>query len=213
MTTARGLIHALVGTAAGYRLWAWPFKKPKMLAVQDLLPSVRPLRVLDVGCGPGTNAPLFRGAEYVGVDVIPAYVRSAARRYPGMTFLQGDARRLDLGPRRFDVAVLNSLLHHLDDLEAEELLRAVTRHLGPTGVLIVQEPLIPGPRELVPRLLMRLDRGTHFRDLDDWRCLFGQAALRVERERAYAIRALGLTGWHMVSFLLRPTKISKVVSQ
>ena len=37
--------------------------------------------VLDVGCGPGTNAPHFAHADYLGVDINPSYVATAARRY------------------------------------------------------------------------------------------------------------------------------------
>lgn len=57
----RKFLHSLIKTAVGYRLWAYPFKKAKMRAIQEFLPPARPLRVLDVGCGPGTNVPLFRG--------------------------------------------------------------------------------------------------------------------------------------------------------
>lgn len=203
----RQLIRSLIGTGAGYRLWASPFRNVKMRAIRQLLPSAQSLRVLDVGCGPGTNAALFRGCEYVGVDLAPAYIRSAARRFPDMTFVLGDARRLSLGPRLFDVVLLNSVLHHMDDPEVEELLGRAARYLAPTGVMIAQEPLVPDEREVFPRFLMRLDRGGYFRELDHWRRLFRRAHLRVERERPYPIRILGLTGWHMVSFLLRPPPV------
>lgn len=200
----RKLLHSLIKTAVGYRLWAYPFKKAKMRAIQDFLPPARLLRVLDVGCGPGTNVPLFRGLDYIGVDLAPAYIRSASRRYPDMAFLQGDARRLNVSLPHFDVIVLNSLLHHMDDLQVEEVLGAVRRHVRPAGMVIAQEPLIPAGREIFPRFLMRFDRGAYFRDLDHWRRLFEHAQLRVEREQPYAIGVLRLTGWHMVSFLLRP---------
>ena len=44
----------------------------------------------NVGCGPGTNAGQFIDVRYVGVDLNPAYIRSASRRY-GDRFVVGDA--------------------------------------------------------------------------------------------------------------------------
>ncbi|MBA4072734.1 MAG: hypothetical protein C0497_12990 [Gemmatimonas sp.] len=66
-----------------YRTLQAPFQERKLapcLRTLDLQPSTR---VLDVGCGPGTNAWHFRGAQYTGVNINPGYVASAQRPVDG----------------------------------------------------------------------------------------------------------------------------------
>ncbi len=56
-----------------YRAWQAPFVQEKLGPIlrHNHLACVR--RVLDVGCGPGTNAPLFAGVDYVGLDINDRY--------------------------------------------------------------------------------------------------------------------------------------------
>lgn len=66
-----------------YGLWQAPFAEAKLapaLAHNDLS-QVR--RVLDVGCGPGTNSQHFLGTDYLGIDINEEYIRHAQSRYPG----------------------------------------------------------------------------------------------------------------------------------
>ena len=46
--------------------------------------SVR--RVLDVGCGPGTNTRYFEHADYLGLDINRGYIESARRRFKSVTW-------------------------------------------------------------------------------------------------------------------------------
>jgi len=118
---AAALEHTLA-----YRLWQAPFADKKLapLFVHNDLRAVR--RVLDVGCGPGTNTRHFSHADYVGVDINPRYIAYARRRY-GREFLVADVTAgPDLGAR-FDCVLVNSFLHHVDDAEAHRVLR----HLAP----------------------------------------------------------------------------------
>ena len=74
-----------------YRLWQGPFVGAKLAPLRrhNDLSCVR--RVLDVGCGPGTNASEFTGVEYLGVDLSPEYVDYARRRH-GDRFEVADVR-------------------------------------------------------------------------------------------------------------------------
>jgi SAM-dependent methyltransferase len=82
--------------------------------------------VLDVGCGPGTNAPRFAHAKYLGIDINDRYIQSARSRYR-RDFLLADVTTSEAIPAgSYDFILVNSFLHHIDapDLSAFFLARA-----------------------------------------------------------------------------------------
>ena len=152
--------------------------------------------VLDVGCGPGTNAAYFADADYLGVDLNPDYIRSARRRYD-KEFAVADAT--DLGSRverRSDFILVNSFLHHVDDAAVRRILAGLRRLLLPDGHVHVLELVLPRRRSAAG-VLERLDRGRHARPLDEWRRLFAEQFDEVVCE-PYRLGALGATLWNMV---------------
>ena len=106
-----------------YRGWQAPFAAGKVAPVLKHNDLARARRVLDVGCGPGTNTALFAASDYyLGVDLNPKYVADARRRH-GREFVVAAASELDgrVGGT-FDFILVNSLLHHLS---AEKAIRAL----------------------------------------------------------------------------------------
>lgn len=70
--------------------------------------------VLDVGSGAGyaAGAALARGARVTGVDFSAEQVRMALQRFPGATFVEGDASNLPFATDAFDAVVSNyGVLH------------------------------------------------------------------------------------------------------
>jgi SAM-dependent methyltransferase len=71
-------------------------------------------RILDVGCGPGSDAETFadRGYDVTGLDVTPSFLESARTNVPDAAFALGDMRHLPLADDSFDgVWACASLLH------------------------------------------------------------------------------------------------------
>ena len=94
------------------------FERPSTLA---LLPDVAGLHVLDAGCGPGAYVKLLleRKARVTGVDVSPAMLKIAQRRFQG----QADFHLHDLSKPMtmfrdgsFDVILSSLTLHYVEDL-------------------------------------------------------------------------------------------------
>jgi SAM-dependent methyltransferase len=199
------LKDSILESPLGYRLWSAPLIAPKIAAINSLLQKAGKTqgRFLDVGCGPGSNSPFF-GAyfNYLGVDINPAYIQQAQHKHPSMKFAVADATALALEGLAFDVVLMNSLIHHLDDSGARTLLESLRPQLNPGGVVIAQEPLIPQQGEWFKHRLMRADRGKYFRQLTAWHQLYTSSGYTIAAEEYYTIRLLGVPGWNMCSTML-----------
>ena len=159
-------------------------------------------RLLDVGCGPGTNTALFDGWDYHGVDLNPKYIATARTRFPHRRFDVGDATKLGVNGK-FDVVLINSLMHHIDDAGCRSLLSGLAALLADDGSVITQEPLVPEDGNRVQTFFMNHDRGDYFRSLDHWKDLFSTGDLKIREEEFYTMRLAGfLVGWRMYSVLL-----------
>src|SRR6476661_2658092 len=156
------LKEKILESSLGYKLWSAPVNRPKVEAIGRMLSKCGKGKVLDVGCGPGTNAEIFEGWDYVGVDLNAQYIADAQRKYPNKRFVHGDATALGLAGEKFPVILINSLMHHLNDSECSQLLTGIKPIMAADGSVIVQEPLTPASDQRLMRFLMNQDRGDHF---------------------------------------------------
>ena len=111
--------------------------------------------VVEVGCGPGHVTAFLAeaGAEATGIDLSPAMVEEARRRFPGGDYQVGDLRRLmrpAAAPGWSAVLAWYSLIH-LGGSELPEALAALIRPLAPGGWLVVA-----------------LHTGSEVRHVDEW---------------------------------------------
>jgi SAM-dependent methyltransferase len=115
-------------------------------------------RIVDVGCGDGTQAILPPELEVCGVDYVerPGYVQGSR------SFVKADARALPFADREFEIAFSNSVIEHIVDGNdraryAAELRRVAGRYFVQTpnrGFPIEPHSLLP----LVHLLPARLGR-------------------------------------------------------
>lgn len=164
-------IADLMNQTWAYRAWQAPFAESKLRPLLADVDLSRVRRVIDVGCGPGTNAHHFSHADYVGLDINEGYIRDARRRY-GRDFLVADVTRLAPGTvEPADMILLNSLLHHLDLAETHRTLGALPPLVAPGGSVHILDLVLP-KRLSIGRIMARLDRGLYARSVDDWRSIF-----------------------------------------
>lgn len=70
--------------------------------------------IVEPGCSAGDISGPFAGrAQVIGIDVVPAAVKLARERYPGMMVIEGIAD--DMVPMECDVLVLCEFLEHITD--------------------------------------------------------------------------------------------------
>ncbi len=101
------------------------------------LRGARDLKVLEIGCGLGTDGAQFAeaGANYTGVDLTEAAVELARKRFE-LFNLQGqfqtaDAENLDFPDDSFDLVYSHGVLHHTPD--TQKAIDEVHRVLRPGG--------------------------------------------------------------------------------
>lgn len=195
----RGAVTRLLESPLVYRLWQAPFAAKKLAPVLASGAVAGARHVLDVGCGPGTNAPFFVQADYLGVDLNPRYITDARRRFPRARFEVADVTTDEFAAsHRFDFILVNSLLHHLDDDGARHVLDRVARLLTEDGTVHILDLVLPS-RFSPSRVMARLDRGEHPRPLETWRALF-RASFREQAFEPYPLGVGPLALWSMVYF-------------
>jgi SAM-dependent methyltransferase len=103
--------------------------------------GARGLKVLEIGCGLGTDGAQFAkaGADYTGVDLTGAAVELSRKHFelfnlPG-NFQTADAEKLDFADESFDLVYSHGVLHHTPD--TAKAIREIHRVLRPGGRAIV----------------------------------------------------------------------------
>jgi len=119
-------------------------------SLRALLPDMRGLKVVDLGCGFGWFcrwAGEQGAARVLGVDVSEKMLARArdTTTDPAITYLRADLESLDLPEAGFDLAYSSLALHYIEDLAA--LLGKVHRALVPGGgfVFSAEHPIFTAP--------------------------------------------------------------------
>jgi SAM-dependent methyltransferase len=103
--------------------------------------GARGLRVLEIGCGMGTDGAQFAaaGADYTGIDLTEAAIELARKKFAtaGLKgeFRVADAEKLDFADESFDVVYSHGVLHHTPDTEGA--IREIHRVLKTGGRAVV----------------------------------------------------------------------------
>ncbi len=133
----------------GRSVWG-PDAAAEWPALRAMLPDLRGLKVVDLGCGFGWFCRWARqngAAQVLGIDIserMLAQARSAATD-AGIAYEQADLETLDLPAGSFDLAYSSLALHYIED--AGRLFAAVYRALVPGGSFVFssEHPIYMAP--------------------------------------------------------------------
>lgn len=139
--------------------------------------SVRPRqndRILDIGCGTARILDhLPPSITYYGFDASRDYIDAAVRHYGDrgkfMCANVDEAGLATLEP--FDLALASGILHHLDDHQAQALMKLAHAGLKPGGRLITIDPCLATGQNPLARFMIVRDRGQNVRDAEGYRAL------------------------------------------
>ena len=108
----------------------------------QLAPPRRGLRVLDVGCGTGTDLKLYQqaGCDVSGVDLSAAMLKAARKSLGvGADLRPGDAEKLPFPDETFDLILSTYTLHTIARARRAAVLRELARVLKPCGTLLLTD--------------------------------------------------------------------------
>ena len=131
-------------------------------------------RVIDIGCGPAQALQSLPDVEYLGLDIDPKYIAFARRTYGDKgIFVVGDTRSLrsDTRFKDADIVIAVSVLHHLDDEEAEDCFRFAYDALKGGGRLICHDACWIPNQGTFSKCIMSHDRGRNIRTEQQYRQL------------------------------------------
>ena len=125
---------------------------PEWPALRAMLPAMRGLRVVDLGCGFGWFCRFAReagAARVLGLDVSENMLARARATSPdtAVTYERADLDRLVLPPGSFDLVYSSLALHYLENLDA--LFAEAHRALVPGGHLVfsAEHPIYTAPSQ------------------------------------------------------------------
>jgi len=129
-------------------------------------------RILDVGCGEAYILNFLpEDIVYVGYDMSASYIDYAKRKYGSRgTFINERVSEMmikDVEP--FDIVLATGLLHHLNDIEGEQLFKIGYQLLKPGGVMFTYDNAYYEDQSSIARYISSKDRGKHVRYPHEYR--------------------------------------------
>jgi SAM-dependent methyltransferase len=119
-----------------------------------------PGRVLDLGCGLGSELAFLacRGFRGVGVDLSPVALARAVARHPAVRFVRADALHLPFAAGVFDLAIDRGCFHYLLTPDRPAYAAEAARVLAPGGRLFLRACLnTAGVRNDIDEAALRKD--------------------------------------------------------
>lgn len=143
-----------------YREWVETMgSSPRWSFRDEVLRKIPPgSDVLEVGCGPGTDAvALSAGRRYTGIDLSGVQLRHARALVPEGTFLHADVLEVQLLPSSFDAVVAFYVFVHIPAGRVGELFHRIASWVRPGGWLCATFGISENPGMVQQKWLGKAD--------------------------------------------------------
>lgn len=118
------------------RLW----HNRKLEVFKELIGQKKPQKILDIGCASGTMtnniSQILPKSKITALDVYPAAINYAKRKYPHIRFLVADAHKLPFKDSSFDLAVCYETIEHV--IDPQKVLEEIRRVIKKDGLAIIE---------------------------------------------------------------------------
>lgn len=136
--------------------------------------SFKEKKVLDFGCGTGSNCFIFDSNNYLGIDVDKDRINYAKKLYPNYSFMTIKDCKIPVKDNHFDFVCIFATLHHIPDDIALRYTKEFYRILKKGGKILAIEAYASKTHRFNNWFMDLVDRGEHIRSEDGYHKLFGK---------------------------------------
>lgn len=106
---------------------------------QNLLPSEKFDKVLEIGCGYGRLSPWIaeHGIDYVGIDIDTEALNMASELHPDLSFKRENVTNLSFSENSFDLIISNTVLHHIPNGFFPDAVNSISSVMSKNGTFIM----------------------------------------------------------------------------
>jgi SAM-dependent methyltransferase len=127
--------------------------------------------ILDIGCGTADILESIPNNYYYGFDISKNYINYAKNKFLNNShhffaekFNQKAIKKLP----KFDFVILFGILHHLSNIEINDLFFNVKKVLKKSGVILIVDPVLIKKQNFISKLLIKLDRGKNIKNFNEY---------------------------------------------
>ena len=122
--------------------------------------------ILDIGCGTGYALDFIpQTCSYEGFDLNKIYINYARNKYGqrGKFYCQNAGKSNIPIENKYDIVLAMGLIHHLNDVEADNFFKFSSHVLKPSGKLLTLDGVYEKGQNPVAKFMLNNDRGKYIR--------------------------------------------------
>jgi ubiquinone/menaquinone biosynthesis C-methylase UbiE len=127
--------------------------------------------ILDIGCGTADILESIPNNYYYGFDISKNYINYAKKKFLNNNYhfftKKFNQRAIKKLPK-FDFVILFGILHHLSNIEINDLFFNVKKVLKKSGVILIVDPVLIKKQNFISKLLIKLDRGKNIKNFKEY---------------------------------------------
>ena len=161
-------------------------------------------KVLDFGCGIGSNSKLFHYDDYIGVEVDESRVLSSRPKYPKskfkqIPFISKPDDKIPFEDNSFDLVFISLCLHHIDSDTCKLLFKEFSRVLNHNGKIIGIEPCIISEKYFSNIFMNIIDAGDYILPIEQYKQIYSSEAFQTKD-----INIVKTFGYHLWQYSAKP---------
>ena len=165
-------------------------------------------RVLDFGCGIGSNSKLFDAEDYIGVEVDASRVESARIKYPAsqfekIPFISSRDDKIPFKDDSFDIIFISLCLHHIDSSTCKLLFKEFKRILNQNGKIVGIEPCILRNNYFSNVFMNVVDAGDYILSIEEYKKMYSSESFDIDH-----INIVTTYGYHLWQYSAKPNQLS-----
>ena len=127
--------------------------------------------ILDIGCGTADILESIPNNHYYGFDISKNYINYAKNKFFSKNyyffnkkFNKNTIKKLP----KFDFIILFGILHHLSNIEIENLFFNIKKVLKNNSIILIVDPVLIKKQNIISKLLIKLDRGKNIKNFNEY---------------------------------------------